>query len=223
MADLSPGEIGRWCARLTGQEQEVKVLCGKGNNQTMPLPEPCDRSREGTGEASAGAHVGRAIERRNLHSSECRGRHLSRRQHCSDRFGKVREGSAASKNPRTHVRSRSEAGRPLRFHVVDAKAKAMSQAKDARRRGVGPRHSSDEVGKQSTGCRVAESVERRPWRNGRREGKAMLRTQSREAPRWARCWTGTERHGSSRGVPSQPERGAGCVSAHVRIWAGPVG
>ena len=31
------------------------------------------------------------------------------------------------------------------------------------------------------------------------------------------------RHGSSRGVPSQPERGAGCVSAHVRIWAGPVG
>ena len=27
------------------------------------------------------------------------------------------------------------------------------------------------------------------------------------------------RHGSSRGVPSQPERGAGCVSAPVRIWA----
>ena len=26
----------------------------------MPLPEPCGRSREGTGEASAGAHVGRA-------------------------------------------------------------------------------------------------------------------------------------------------------------------
>ena len=189
----------------------------------MPLPEPCGRSREGTGEASAGVHVGRAIERRNVHSSECRGRLRSRRQHCSDRFGEVREGSAASKNPRTHVRSRSGAGRPLRCHVVDAKAKALSRAKDARRRGVGPRHSSDETGEQSTGCRVAESVERRPWRNGRREGKAMHRTQSREAPRWVRCWTGTERHGSSRGVPSQPERGAGCVSAHVRICAGPVG
>ena len=72
-------------------------------------------------------------------------------------------------------------------------------------------------------CHVAELAERRAGRNGRREGKARLRTQSREAPRWVRCWTGTERHGSSRGVPSQPERGAGCVSAHVRICAGPVG
>ena len=72
----------------------------------MPFPEPCGRSREGAGEASAGAHVGRAIERRNVHCSECRGRQLSRRQHCSDRYGEVREGSAASKNPRTHVRSR---------------------------------------------------------------------------------------------------------------------
>jgi len=189
----------------------------------MPLPEPCGRSREGTGEASAGAHVGRAIERRNVHCSECRGRHRSRRQHRTDRFGEVREGSAASKNPGTHVRSRPGPGRPLRFHVVDAKAKALSRAEDARRRGVGPRHSSDEGGEQSTGCRVAESVERRPWRNGRREGKAMLRTQSREAPSRVRCWTGTEWHGSSREVPSQPERGAGCLSGHVRNWAGPVG
>ena len=111
-----------WCARLTGQEQEVEVLCGKGNNQTMPLPEPCGRSREGTGEASAGAHVGRAIERRNLHCSECRGRHHSRRQHCSDRFGEVREGSAASKNPRTHVRSRPG---PLMLKGMVRRGKAL--------------------------------------------------------------------------------------------------
>ena len=39
---------------------------------------------------------------------------------------------------------------------------------------------------------VAESVEGRPGRNGRREGTATLRTQSREAPSWVSSWIGTE-------------------------------
>jgi len=39
---------------------------------------------------------------------------------------------------------------------------------------------------------VAESVEGRPGRNGRHEGTAMLRTQSREAPSWVSSWIGTE-------------------------------
>ena len=139
------------------------------------------------------------------------------------RFG---EGSAASKNPSTHVRSKPGPGIPPRYRDAlrrGRRSEGRSRSEDERRGGVGLGHSSDETNEQSVVCHVAELAERRAGRNGRREGKAMLRTQGREAPRWVRCWTGTERHGSSSGVPSQPERGAGCVSAHVRIWAGPVG
>ena len=64
---------------------------------------------------------------------------------------------------------------------------------------------------------------------GERCRQSTGRTQSREM-RWGQepasgppVSQEPARHGSSRGVPSQPERGAGCVSAHVRIWAGPVG
>ena len=50
---------------------------------------------------------------------------------------------------------------------------------------------------KARGSRAAESLEGRPGRNGRREGKAILRMQRREAPSWViRCWSGTERHGS---------------------------
>ena len=64
---------------------------------------------------------------------------------------------------------------------------------------------------------------------GERCRQSTGRTQSREM-RWGQepasgppVSQEPARHGSSRGVPSQPERGAGCASAHVRIWAGPVG
>ena len=71
-----------------------------------------------------------------------------------------------------------------------------------------------------------------PWRSRWREGlgatgdakeRPCSERRSREAPSWVRCWTGTERHGSSREVPTSPERGAGCVNAHVRICGGAVG
>ena len=81
----------------------------------MPLPEPCGRSREGTGEASAGAHVGRANERRKDDGSECRDFQIGRRQDRAVREGEDREGSAVSKNPRTHVRPMSGPGRSLRY------------------------------------------------------------------------------------------------------------
>ena len=57
----SPGgeQTGGPCAKLTGDVQEVQVLYGKGNNQIMSFPEPCGRSREGPGEASAGVQCGR--------------------------------------------------------------------------------------------------------------------------------------------------------------------
>ena len=123
-----------WCARLTGRGEEVEVLCGKGRNQSMPLPEPCGRSREGTGEASAGAHVGRAIERRKSDGSECRGFQNGRRQHRPPRDGEGRTGSAASKNPRTHVRPMSGPGRSLRYRGAlrrGRQSQGESRAEDA--------------------------------------------------------------------------------------------
>ena len=143
------------CARLTGQDQEVEVLYGKGNNQTMSFPEPCGRSREGAGEASAGVHVGRAIERRNCCDSECRDRLRSRRQNRSDRVGEVREGSAASKNPSTHVRSKPGPGIPPRYHDAlrrGRRSEGRSRSEDERRGGVGLGHSSDETSEQSVGA-----------------------------------------------------------------------
>ena len=73
-ANKARGAVWRsgWrCAKLTGQVQEVEVLCDEGNNRSTSLPEPCGRSREGTGEASAGVHAGGAIEQRKTHDSEC--------------------------------------------------------------------------------------------------------------------------------------------------------
>ena len=117
---MAPGGKRPWCARLTGQVQGVEVLYDEGSNRSISFPEPCGHPREGMGEASAGAHVGRAIERRKHCHSECRDSHVGRRQHCSHRFGEVREGSAASKNPRTHVRTRSGPGRPPRCPALRA-------------------------------------------------------------------------------------------------------
>ncbi len=151
-----------WCARLTGQVQGVEVLYDEGSNRSISFPEPCGHPREGMGEASAGAHVGRAIERRKRCHSECRDSHIGRRQHCSHRFGEVREGSAASKNPRTHVRTRSGLWRPPRCPALRAgpPKPRHCRVEDERRGGVRCDDSSDEAGEQSAGDRVAELVER---------------------------------------------------------------
>ena len=125
----------------------------------------------------------------------------------TDRTALVRSGRAP-RCRRTHARMYDRSRDLGDLCVTGAqasrspKSRQKSRAEDVRRREVGLGHSTAEAGEQSGGSPVAESVEGRPGRNGRREGKAMLRTQSREAPSWARCWTGTERHGSSREVPS---------------------
>lgn len=52
------------CAKLTGEVQVVKVFCGEGISQSTTLPEPCGRSREGAGEASAEGNTGRTAKAR---------------------------------------------------------------------------------------------------------------------------------------------------------------
>lgn len=54
--------MGQWLGRLvvrreTGKEQEVQVLYDEDVASHI-APEPCVLSREGQGEASAGAHIG---------------------------------------------------------------------------------------------------------------------------------------------------------------------
>ena len=123
---------------------------------------------------------------------------------------------------RMYVQRRDLGGLPVTtvHSTVVAKVKAVAKRRmnggEESDSGIVPLKRANKAG----GIPVAESVEGRPGRNGRREGKAMLRTQSREAPSWVRCWTGTEWHGGSREVPSRPERGAGCLSGHVRICGG---
>ena len=163
------------------------------------LREPCGGDREVVGEASVAVPVGRANEQRKDDGSECRDPRIGRRQYWPHRE-KVRRGRAP-RCQRTHARryalSRDLGGLP----VAGARkrrgrqSEAESEAADARRGGVGLTHSSEEAGEQSAGSRAAESVERRGWRNGRRKGKAMLRTQGREAPRG--LYAGTERSGTA--------------------------
>ena len=81
------GEPCAGCAKLTGVWTGVKVRRGEGASHPTPLPEPCVGRREAAREASAGVHVGKAIERRKWHCSECRGFLAGRRQQRRRRFG----------------------------------------------------------------------------------------------------------------------------------------
>jgi hypothetical protein len=61
-------------------------------------PEPCADVRKGVGEASVGAHVGRAIEPRKNLGSGCRRFQIGGRQHRRQRYRKLPTGPARSKN-----------------------------------------------------------------------------------------------------------------------------
>jgi hypothetical protein len=61
-------------------------------------PEPCVGTREGGGEASVGAHVGRAIEPRKNLGSGCRRFQIGGRQHRRQRYRELPAGPARSKN-----------------------------------------------------------------------------------------------------------------------------
>ena len=132
---------------------------------------------------------------------------------------------------RMYVQGRDLGGLPVAMarSAVVAKVKAV-----AKRR----MHGGEESDQGIVATKVANKARGAAWRSqwseglgatGERGRQSTGRTQSREM-RWGlRPASGppviqaSARHGSSRGVPSQPERGAGCLSGHVRIWAGPVG
>ncbi len=66
-----------------------------------------------------------------------------------------------------------------------------------------------------------------PWRSRRSEGPGAREFAAGKARAGHRAGfpasQASARHGSSKGVPSRPERGAGCLSGHARICAGGVG
>ena len=61
-------------------------------------PEPCVSVRKGIGEASVGAHGGRAIEPRKNLSSGCRRFQIGGRQYRRQRYRELPAGPARSKN-----------------------------------------------------------------------------------------------------------------------------
>ena len=74
------------------------------SNRTTFLREPCVGSREGAGEASVAAWMGRAIEHRKSDGPGCRGFQIGRRQHRRHRFGEMSASHAVSENPCTFAR-----------------------------------------------------------------------------------------------------------------------
>ena len=132
--------------------------------------ESCAGRREAVGEALTAARVGRAIEHRKP-SSECRGFLKGRRQHGRSRYrlGAARLRGVGEPKARTYDQCRDLGGLPVTVArgVAVAKAKAVAE-----RRMHGGEESDQSIvvrmrDEQSAGCRVAESVERRGWRDGR--------------------------------------------------------
>ena len=74
------------------------------SNRTTFLREPCVGSREGAGEASVAAWMGRAIEHRKSDGPGCRGFQIGRRQYRRRRFGEMSASPAVSENPCTFAR-----------------------------------------------------------------------------------------------------------------------
>ena len=74
------------------------------SNRTTFLREPCVGSREGAGEASVAAWMGRAIEHRKSDDPGCRGFQIGRRQYRRHRFGEMSASPAVSENPCTFAR-----------------------------------------------------------------------------------------------------------------------
>src|SRR5919106_896683 len=79
-------------------EEEMEELYVEGV-ATHDGPEPCVYAREGVGEASVGAHVGRAIEPRKNLGLGCRRFQIGGRQHQRQRYRELLLGPARSKNP----------------------------------------------------------------------------------------------------------------------------
>ena len=104
--DLSKIEAGREDLVRQANWQKVGGASPpeRRSNRTTFLREPCVGSREGAGEASVAAWMGRAIEHRKSDGPGCRGFQIGRRQYCRRRFGEMSASPAVSENPCTFAR-----------------------------------------------------------------------------------------------------------------------
>ena len=100
--------LSRQCKVLVRQANWQKVGGAsppeRRSNRTTFLREPCVGSREGAGEASVAAWMGRAIEHRKSDGPGCRGFQIGRRQYRRRRFGEMSASPAVSENPCTFAR-----------------------------------------------------------------------------------------------------------------------
>ena len=100
--------LSRQCKVLVRQANWQKVggasPLERRSNRTTFLREPCVGSREGAGEASVAAWMGRAIEHRKSDGPGCRGFQIGRRQYRRRRFGEMSASPAVSENPCTFAR-----------------------------------------------------------------------------------------------------------------------
>ena len=104
---FAPGGM-RSCMDLVRQANWQKVGGAsppeRRSNRTTFLREPCVGSREGAGEASVAAWMGKAIEHRKSDGPGCRGFQIGRRQYRRRRFGEMSASPAVSENPCTFAR-----------------------------------------------------------------------------------------------------------------------
>ena len=90
------------CVRLTDASVASESLAERKRRTTNFHREPCAGHREVSGEASAAACMGRAIEPRNFAFRMCRDRRSNRRQHFQAVMVRRRK---ASRGPRTMART----------------------------------------------------------------------------------------------------------------------
>ena len=199
----------------------MKVPCRKGMSHFVLARESCVGRREAVDEALTAARVGRALstEIHIVRSAEA----VIRVEGNTGRPALAR-GGRAPRCPRpqgTHVRPAPGPGRPSSHpgcKVGAAKVKA-----GAERRTHGWKESDPGLVAKKPANKAAGA----PWRSRRSEGPGATGARSRQARAGHRAGFPASQasapHGSCKGVPSRPERGAGCLSGHARICAGGVG
>ena len=139
---LPQSKIRRWKSSM------AKVGAGPCHSPSRAVAPAREQNKRRHGRMRAGL-----VSNKKHSGAESRGCEHGRNLYRSDRVGEVQGCSAVSKNPRTHVQAGSGSARILQCRgtgVAVAQAKAERPAGDARRREVGPEHSREATGEQST-------------------------------------------------------------------------
>lgn len=183
--------------------------------------EPCEYSREGIREATIEVFVTGAIEHRNPYDVGRRDCLHGQRQHPRHRFGETAYRSTVSEIAGPYVRISLGPRRPLSVFEVFTKDQAQ-KAGDFKSCGVRDRrirwgHNGDEGSERGKTCGAAGAKAL-----AREEAGKFYYTPYTEVDKrvpWGQAATAVLQ--SETAV--QPEGGAGCVSAYVRICAGGLG